>query len=568
MFRRIIGCALLALLLLPALGRAADVQATLDRNSVQMGDTVTLNLRVNHSSGNVQAPDLGALNKDFEILGTSQNSSLSIVNGTATSTLTFGVALRPRHEGVLQIPSLTVDGSQTAPLQLHVTAASPTAAASAGADVFMEAQVEPRQAYVGQQLSYVVRLYYAINISGGSLDTPQVDGMDVSRVGKDLNYDTERGGRQYHVLERRYALVPQHAGQLDIPALNFQGDAVDPNDPNSFFGASTPVSARAPAQTVAVRAAPADWGNAAWLPARQLSLTLDGWPGAQDQVRVGQPLNVTLDLQATGLPFEALPALSLPSLDGATVYPDKPVTGTRDAGPWLVGHRQQAFAIVPERAGTLTVPAITLKWWDVLTDRMEVAQIPAHSVTVLPALPSTGGIVAHPSGPAVAVATNASTATATTAATHGVPWRWLALGSIGLWLLSLLGWWWWRGRGPSPSTAAPVALPATSARRCQQAFLDAAMRADTAAQVRTLLAWARAERPAIQHLGELAAMLADDRQRAAIAALQQRHYAGTPATDDGVAVAELFKRGFVWRRDDAADVDPGELPPLYPFKLR
>ncbi|HUX24778.1 MAG TPA: BatD family protein, partial [Burkholderiales bacterium] len=346
---------MLALLLLPALGRAADVQATLDRNSVQMGDTVTLNLRVNHSSGNVQAPDLGALNKDFEILGTSQNSSLSVVNGTATSTLTFGVALRPRHEGLLQIPSLTVDGSQTAPLQLHVTAASPTAAASAGADVFMEAQVEPHQAYVGQQLSYVVRLYYAINISGGSLDAPQVDGMDVSRVGNDVNYDAERGGRQYHVLERRYALVPQHAGQLDIPALNFQGDAVDPNDPNSFFGASTPVSARAPAQTVEVRAAPTDWGNAAWLPARQLSLTLDG----------------------------------------ATVYPDKPVTGTRDAGPWLVGHRQQAFAIVPERAGTLTVPAITLKWWNVLTDQMEVAQIPAHSVTVLPAQPAMGGMAAH-----------------------------------------------------------------------------------------------------------------------------------------------------------------------------
>ncbi|MDE2155046.1 MAG: protein BatD [Xanthomonadaceae bacterium] len=567
MFRRIIGCTLLALLLLPAPGRAADVQATLDRNSVQMGETVTLNLRVDHSSGNVATPDLGALNKDFEILGTSQNSSLSVVNGTATSSLTFGVALRPRHEGVLQIPALTVAGSQTAPLQLHVTAASPAAAASAGADVFMEAQVEPRQAYVGQQLSYVVRLYYAVNISGGSLDTPQVDGMDVSRVGNDVNFDAERGGRQYHVLERRYALVPQHAGQLDIPALNFQGDAVDPNDPNSFFGASTPVSARAPAQTVEVRAAPADWGNAAWLPARQLSLTLDGWPGARDQARVGQPLNVTLNLQATGLPFEALPALSLPSLDGATVYPDKPVTGSRDAGRWIVGHRQQAFAIVPERTGTLIVPAITLKWWNVLADRMEVAQIPAHSITVLPAI---GGLAAHPSGPAVAASANApiGAPAAATAATHAVPWRWLALGSIGLWLLSLLGWWWWRGRGPSPSTAAPAALHATSARRCQQAFLDAVLRADTAAQVRTLLAWARAERQAIQHLGELAALLGDDRQRVAIAALQQRHYAGAPAADDGAAVAGLFKRGFVWRRDVDADADPGELPPLYPFKLR
>ena len=80
---------------------------------------------------------------------------------------------------------------------------------------------------------------------------------------------------------------------------------------------------------------------------------MDGWPGATEQVRVGQPLNLTMTLQATGLPFEALPALSLPPIDGAKAYPDKPVTGTRQDGPWLVGRRQQAFAIVP---GTCRYP--------------------------------------------------------------------------------------------------------------------------------------------------------------------------------------------------------------------
>ncbi|MGB5938834.1 MAG: protein BatD, partial [Rhodanobacter sp.] len=86
------------------------------------------------------------------------------------------------------------------------------------------------------------------------------------------------------------------------------------------------------------------------------------------------------------------------------------------------------------------------------------------------------------------------------------------------------------------------------------------------AQVRSLLAWARAERPAIQHLGELSAALDDAAQRAAIDALQQRQYAATPSHDAGANLAEAFKRGFAWRAADAADENSG-LPPLYPFKL-
>lgn len=562
MFRRLIVGWLLTLLLIPALAQATDVQATLDRNSVQLGETVTLNVRVENASGGIDMPDLHALNQDFSILGTSQNNSLSVVNGAATSTLTIGVALRPKHVGTLQIPALNVAGSQTQPLQLQVGAADPNAAAAANQNVFMEAQVEPTHGYVGQQLSYVVRLFYATNIGNGALNAPQLDGVEVSQLGGDLNYDAERGGRSYHVLERRYALIPQHAGHFEIPAASFQGEAIDPNDPNSFFGSSTPISASASALSLDIQPVPADWGKSAWLPARQLSLSLDGWPGAQDQLRVGQPLNLTMNLQATGLPFETLPALSLPALDGAKAYPDKPVTGTRQDGQWLVGRRQQSFAIVPERAGTLTIPATTLKWWNVLTDRMEVAQISAHSVTVLPAV---GAAAVQPSVPAEASGSGTSGARVTATIAAPTPWRWIALGSLGLWLCSVLAWWLWRRRRRMPSTVMPVAAR-TSSRQCQLAFLTAARGRDTATQVRTLLAWARAERPAIQHLGELTAALNDASQRAAIATLQQRHYAGTPMSHDGAKLAEAFKSGFVWRTVDVGD-DDSALPPLYPFKL-
>ena len=119
--------------------------------------------------------------------------------------------------------------------------------------------------------------------------------------------------------------------------------------------------------------------DAAWIPARELKLSLEGLP-ADGKGRVGQPMTLTMRLDAVGMPFEALPALSLPKIDGAAVYPDKAVTGGGTSGAWVTGRRQQGFAVVPTRSGTLHIPETTLHWWNVVTDKAEVATLPARAI--------------------------------------------------------------------------------------------------------------------------------------------------------------------------------------------
>ncbi|HUH31163.1 MAG TPA: BatD family protein, partial [Rhodanobacter sp.] len=89
----------LLLLAWPLAAHAVDVQATLDRSTVQLGETVTLNVRIEGAASDVAAPDFSVLNGDFAVLGSSQNRSVSIVNGVRHAELTFGVALRPSHAG-------------------------------------------------------------------------------------------------------------------------------------------------------------------------------------------------------------------------------------------------------------------------------------------------------------------------------------------------------------------------------------------------------------------------------------------------------------------------------------
>ena len=551
---------LLLLLLLPVLAHAATVQASLDRNQVQLGDTVTLNLRV-EGGGLAQAPDLSALAGDFELLGSSSNTSVSIVNGRRSAQLTVGIALRPRRVGQLVIPPLDFAGSRTPPLTLAVTQPDPAAAANSGKPAFLEASATPSHVRVGQQLLFTVRLYLAGTLSGGSLSEPKLPGIDARRLGDDLDYDVVRGGRAYHVIERRYALIPQQPGTIQLPSVGFQGELIDPSDPDSFFAMGSPTSAASPPVTIQVDPVPPGWGSSAWLPARALSLTLDGLP-ADGKVRVGQPLDLVMTLQATGLPYEALPALSLPELDGATVYPDKPVTGTRNDGQWLIGRRQQSFALVPGRAGTLVLPAVTLKWWNVQTGQAEEARIPAHTLTVLPG----AGVGSAPSALAPAHAASASAPSSPVAtARRAPPWRTAALVIVALVLAAgtLLAWWAWRRQTGAVAVDPSVRVP--SGRRLRAAFLAAAHGNDAATQAHALLAWARAERPGLANLGALADALASAAQREAIDRLQRRRFAAT----EGEAAPDLaaaFASGFQWRDTRSGDEPP--LPPLYPFKLR
>ncbi|HET9820023.1 MAG TPA: BatD family protein, partial [Rhodanobacteraceae bacterium] len=377
-------CWIVLLVLVVPLAQAASVHAFVDRNHVSLGDTVTLNIQSNDSIG---TPDLSALQKDFEVLGTSRSSSIQIVNGKSTSTSQLGIALKPKHAGTLTIPALDVGGDTTRPLTLQVGAAPSGGTGKVGDPVFMEANVLSSSPWVGQQTVYTVRLFYLPGVDG-ALGDPSVDGARLIQLDRDHRYVTQRDGYTYKVIERSWALIPQRSGSIRVRGPEFQGrqlGAANPNtwfnDPNApFHGFGAPVHALAPTTAIDARAAPASAGKP-WLPARDVQVKLSGLP-AGGEVDASAPLTLTLSISASGVPADALPEPELPPIAGARVYPDQSRDSTDDSSQWLHGTRTRNFAIVPDRNGALTIPAITLDWWNVDQNRAEQAKVPAHTLKV------------------------------------------------------------------------------------------------------------------------------------------------------------------------------------------
>ena len=562
----------LLVLLSPGVALAAQVSARLDRNQVSLGDTVTLNIEID-GANNASQPDLSPLQQDFDVVGTSTSSSIQIVNGVQSSSLIWGVALRPKRVGTLTVPALQVAGGRTAPLTLLVTPPAPaSSAAREGQPVFMEAALDSRRAYVGQQLVYTVKLFLAGGLAqgSGSLDPPDVPGANLAQLGNDVEYQTQRAGRSYEVIERRYSFTVLQPGELSIPPTSFQGVLPDPNDPGGFFGGGTPVSAQSPALSVEVLPRPAGAGNDRWLPAHQLDLKLSGLPDS-GPLHVGQAVNVTMEVDASGLAADSLPPLSLPTLDGATVYPDKASTGTRKDGGQLISFRRQGFAIVPDRAGTLTIPETVLRWFDVDDGQFHTARLPARQFQVI-----GGAAASTPSSAATGIPAAAAASAVSAPARSPVvalPWRTVALVSLALLVVCLLlggiGWWRWRRRPAVPpppcglNPAAATVNVASDRRALREAFRRAAAEGDPRHGGEALLAWARSERPLLRNLGELAAALGSPAQRAAIEALQRQRYARDAGGLEADAWRNAFAEGFAWRGDASTDDDG--LPPLYPF---
>ncbi|HET7923437.1 MAG TPA: BatD family protein, partial [Rhodanobacteraceae bacterium] len=368
--------------LAPARADAPSVRAWLDRDTMHLGETVTLNVEANGTTAD--QPDFSALSQDFNLLGTQSSQQVSLVNGSSTTKVVWAVGLEPKHAGRIAIPALAVGAAKTSPLSLSVLAQPAGAEGKPGDDVFLEVTAEPLAPYVQQQVRYTVKLYFSFGLTDGNLSEPQADGVVVQRLGQDKSYLATIGERRYHVMERHYALTPEKSGTLNLPALVFRGNTLDAADPTGFFSRPRTISARSDAVQLNVKPKPATWpASAPWLPAQSMLLKDD--TELPNEIHVGDPVTRTIRMQAQGLGFEQLPELEIAAPAGAEIYPDKADTRTRDDGTWLYGERVRKFAFVPTRPGTLTIPGISVHWWDTAHDRAETTELAAHTLTVLPA---------------------------------------------------------------------------------------------------------------------------------------------------------------------------------------
>ncbi|MDT7042945.1 BatD family protein [Candidatus Nitronereus thalassa] len=379
---------------------AQSVTTYVDRNPITIEETVKLVVKYNGGSPD-GTPDLSGLAKDFDVLGTSQSSRTSIINGKMESSTEWVSTLAPKREGSIVIPPIPVGAEVSLPLTLKVLPAGQPGKTGQARDLFLDVQVQPKNPYVQSQVTVTMKLFHALSLREGSLDEPKAPDVLVQKLGEDRSYETVLDGRRYGVIERQYALFPQKSGKVTIPSLTFTGKVQDQqhrrslfddmmgNRPGLFgadpFGTLRTVRTRSESFTLTVQPIPSTIQGDTWLPAQEFILQESWLPESfEKEAKVGEPITRTITMVAKGLTGTQLPDLPVSDQPNVNVYPDQPKTETRVEDAMAIGIRQQKMAFVPTASGPLHLPEVRIPWWDSKTKQQRVAVLPSRIVNILP----------------------------------------------------------------------------------------------------------------------------------------------------------------------------------------
>ncbi|QYJ87465.1 BatD family protein [Shewanella mesophila] len=424
---------LLALCLSNSAYALTKLETSVDRNPAIEGEYLVLTIKADDDVDNGSL-DTSSLLKDFIVGRTSVSRSTQIMNFDASKETRWQILLAPKKTGTVTIPALTIDNISSDPIALQVAASG--SQPEQMKNLFIRSSLSSEEAYVGQLITYKVKLYLAVELQRGVLSAPNVDGAQLKQLGEDSDTTEILDGRRYRVIERTYSIIADKPGSLALSGASFSGDVlVEASRRGGMFSfnESRPMQAKAAPNEITILPIPESF-RGKWL-VSDLVVLKEDWPennansnSKQNSIEVGTPITRNISLLASNTDDTSLPEITLPVPNSFKSYPEKPQRQTFVREKQVVSQLTQTTAIVPTKAGTYTLPEITIPWWNSRTNKQEFATLPARTVTV----------VSSTSAPDIASPTVASP----TEVTNGSAGFWPYLTALFalLWLVTLTLW--------------------------------------------------------------------------------------------------------------------------------
>jgi hypothetical protein len=264
--------------------------------------------------------------------------------------------------------------------------------------------------WVGQGVRLTVDLlapgYFA---SAVSFDLPDPRGvLLLPPAGRPLVSTEVIGSTHYAVQEHEVRAWPMRAGEQSIPAFNirftFKRNPLDTD--------TVPVTLTTNAVPLTVKQPPGAEHAGSIISASNLQVT-ESWspePGAEP-VKAGAAFVRVVTFTAPDVPGMVFPPFPTGQIDGLGIYSKRRLLDQDERGT-LLGKRRDEITYVAKRPGQFTIPAAQYTWFDLDTQQLRSAALPARTLHV----------IANPE--------MASADTAGMAGTNGDTWsRWLnALG--------------------------------------------------------------------------------------------------------------------------------------------
>lgn len=233
---------------------------------------------------------------------------------------------------------------------------------------------------VGQPVRLVVEVLVP-NYFTGSPEFPEFElenAIVVLPQETPQNSNEQIGGKTYAGITETYTLYPQQPGDFSLPPAQITVPyANDPPKttvarvllPQLKFYAEIPVAAE---------------GLSYFLPTTQLTMQ-QKWSSQLKGLRAGDTITRTVTVTATKMQAMLIPPLPFEAPEGVRVYKEEPSVQDQktERGEFAQGRRIEFAKYFIQKEGDYSLPAIELKWWNLSTNRLVTATLPAVHFTAV-----------------------------------------------------------------------------------------------------------------------------------------------------------------------------------------
>ena len=386
---------------------AQSLQASVNRSKVAVGQTfqITFELK-NGGGGNFQPPAF----EDFKVLsGPNQSTSMSIVNGNMTQSISYSYHLSPKTVGNFDIgPAFmqvkkkkiqsnivtvqVVKGNQNSAGNNQGGNQSNDLDAQIGESVFVRLIVDKSSVWQGEQVTATYKLYKKANISNTSLSkAPSYSGFWVHEfdMPPHLQFRNEvYNNMQFQVANlKKVALFPQRSGELEIDPMELetyvrvQTQRQQNNFWGSMFGSyqDMPYSLKSNSVKVDVKALPVAGKPASFEGAVgqfNMNVELD-----KTSTEVDDPITLKMQISGRGnLKMVEAPELDLPQ--DFEVY-DPKISESKNTSKQVVqGSKRFDYLIIPRRPGEYKVHGFTFSYFDTKQEKYIVLSSDEEIISV------------------------------------------------------------------------------------------------------------------------------------------------------------------------------------------
>jgi hypothetical protein len=366
---------------MPAQGQVGVRAYLTPSSTVAVGRPFVLNVEITGTQSLAEEPAVPDLAAFAQYLGSSSQSSVQMVNGRTSVSITVQYRFQALREGTYEIPAITVEAGgsahRTEPLRLTISNAPQGERASDGGvaaeDLFLTAEATRTRVRDGEPLVVEYRIWTVVDVASFEFTRlPEPQGFwveDVTPQGQPQVERITRNGRSYTTaVIRRVALVPSGPGDRTLEPVGVEAQVrVRRQDPfGDIFGLGGPFGSVVPttvlSNPVRIVVQPLPPGRPEPFSGIVGRLSLEA---SIDRDSVAANEAVTLTVRASGegnMRVVPAPELGLPA--DFEVFPPEVTESVEPFGPGLRGERTFEYVIIPRAPGAREIPAITMGYFD------------------------------------------------------------------------------------------------------------------------------------------------------------------------------------------------------------